>query len=291
MKKVIYISVASLCVATAHAASTAFTSGELHDGANWSSGLPVSGDVGTIAVDGNLDTASTAFGGTVLHTAGAITATGGSSDARIAGTADWTQSGGQVNGWRQFFVDAGVSYTLTGNGTMTGSGSGGSRVILGGSFSQTGGTFIDGGYDANGGSFSLTGGTATNLGVNITGQALWGRNASSTISIGGDHSIAFSSNVSAEGTVLLDGGATLSFASDWSGSWQAANYSEADWITALDDTGVTFGGTQVTAGNFGTLFNVTGAGTAGSTITAVPEPSSTALLGLAGLALILRRRK
>ncbi len=47
-------------------------------------------------------------------------------------------------------------------------------------------------------------------------------------------------------------------------------------------------GIEVTAANIDTLFTFSGST---ATATAVPEPSSTALLGLGGLALILRRRK
>ncbi len=46
------------------------------------------------------------------------------------------------------------------------------------------------------------------------------------------------------------------------------------------------------AGSFSDHFSTTGASNnTGYQLTAVPEPSSTALLGLGGLALILRRRK
>lgn len=64
-------------------------------------------------------------------------------------------------------------------------------------------------------------------------------------------------------------------------------------VTANGGAGtITVNGTAATAENMDTLFSFTGAGpTTGTALAPIPEPSSTALLGLAGLALILRRRK
>ena len=55
----------------------------------------------------------------------------------------------------------------------------------------------------------------------------------------------------------------------------------------MTNSGVSVDGTDVTAVNFSTYFKADGSGT----LTAVPELSSAALLGLGGLAQILRRRK
>ncbi|MFC5050402.1 PEP-CTERM sorting domain-containing protein [Rubritalea spongiae] len=66
----------------------------------------------------------------------------------------------------------------------------------------------------------------------------------------------------------------------YSPSYQSAGYSNGDTLTFIYSSRENIGGTM-TADNFQLV----------GSVVAVPEPSSTALLGLGGLALIMRRRK
>lgn len=59
----------------------------------------------------------------------------------------------------------------------------------------------------------------------------------------------------------------------------------------IGENNIYVNGVLVTAGNKDTLLSGVDNGNGTSTFTAIPEPSSTALLGLAGLGLIIRRRK
>ena len=67
----------------------------------------------------------------------------------------------------------------------------------------------------------------------------------------------------------------------------------AEFDEQVTDTGaagtITANGTEVTVGNMDTLFSFTGGGPVTGTV--VPEPSSMALLGIGGMALLLSRRK
>jgi len=65
----------------------------------------------------------------------------------------------------------------------------------------------------------------------------------------------------------------------------AGTYLAADIETALIDSGATYNGVDIDASNISNFSIQDGS------ISAVPEPSTGALLGLAGITLILRRRK
>lgn len=79
-------------------------------------------------------------------------------------------------------------------------------------------------------------------------------------------------------TVNLTAGATLSFLAETPGAFTAEHLSKVtvDGAAAVDGVNIMI-----------SAFN----GASGSMISVIPEPSGTALIGLAGLAMILRRRK
>ena len=82
----------------------------------------------------------------------------------------------------------------------------------------------------------------------------------------------------------IGGSDRLNFTTGSTGSFDATGWTQTDYETLWTNGNLTVDGGQT--GNFSDNFQVSGA-----TLTVVPEPSSAALLGLGGLALILRRRK
>lgn len=123
--------------------------------------------------------------------------------------------------------------------------------------------------DIGGGARSITltfSGLDSNLSYNLEGV------------IGG-----FSGNTATDGTAMTIGGTALSFAPDTASSDpRIVNFSG---VTVDSGTSTTDGTLTIT------IDDATVPVISALTITAVPEPSSTALLGLGGLALIMRRRK
>ena len=265
-------------------ADTVFQSGSVNTAANWDNGLPnVANGNGIIGSNGTflsqLYLAEGTFGTvTVTHTNGTLTAS--SSDWNIhnnGGNADysWNQTGGNVV-LRLLHPNIHVTYTLSGSGMITGNASDASVFPFNsGVFRQTGGTLANMGINiAYGTTVELSGGVITNCGVYASSQVLWAHTSSAAkIHISGDHTITFSSSVSATNVVLLTDSAQLVFDLLWTGRWVRDNFSAADWVTVLTDTGTKVGTLQVTAGNFNDLFVVTSAGAAGSCVQIVtPDP-------------------
>jgi len=134
--------------------------------------------------------------------------------------------------------------------------------------------------------FNFSGGT-------VTAQAGIRFDSSTIMNIGGSAEIvsnAFDGGNGGEGFVQAD----VDFASGWSGSWTntAFDGDTSAWAAQLvDRANKTFDGTDIDATVFANNFVVSNNGQTLSALSAVPEPSSTALLGLAGFGLILRRRR
>ncbi|MBL7076405.1 MAG: hypothetical protein ISS31_02935 [Kiritimatiellae bacterium] len=266
-------------------ADTVFEGGYVFDGNNWDNGLPsIAKGNGTVAVAGTHSTGydfNESQAGTVIvsHTAGNITDQSDwtISNSQVGGaTYVWNQSGGMVQGGTIGVGDR-VIYTLSG-GNISGSLAGAHiQPVNSGVFAQTGGTTWNLGFEAgNGTTLELSGGSATDVHWPVTlTYALWAHGSSaSTISISGDHICQIADDMSAANVIVLADSATLVFAPAWLGFWTRPNFSAADWETAVTNTGVKVGATQVTAGNFGTLFTVIDAGTADSTLRLASAPGT-----------------
>ncbi|MGJ8656174.1 MAG: PEP-CTERM sorting domain-containing protein [Akkermansiaceae bacterium] len=251
--------------AVSSAATVIFNGGEIRTAASWGDSpgaLPVAGDIGTISVDG---TVAGNFNGafadvTINQDAGTISGTFNANSAGLV----WNLQGG----------------TLAGTTGLN--------------------------FNANSGSiFNLSGGQ-----VNF-GQQLLVNSSVGGFNISGDAIINATDDFDLR--INQDNG-FFHIASDWTGSFISAGDDDAaDWMAQLvsgagnENLGTAnkssaravkvggvsgVGGVEITDLNFADYFLVTpNGGGGGSTLTLVPEPSSTALLGLGGLALILRRRK
>ena len=210
------------------------------------------------------------------------------------------------NGTRADYTGSAGDFASNSTLTITGAGSGyftneGNWTRLNGTTTVTAGT-IDVAGTLVFGSDNIVTGSTINLNLSggsaQTGNELWFGWASAEV----NHTINV--NISNGGSLTSTGGGgasiwlwddvTINFTG--SGTIEAAGpglkngaglVSWEDLWTAGD---LQFNGAN--AGSFSDHFSTTGTnGTDTYTLTAVPEPSSTALLGLGGLALILRRRK
>ncbi len=133
--------------------------------------------------------------------------------------------------------------------------------------------------NANGtGVLNLNGGTFT--GSNLTEFIIGRQGATGTFNINAGTANVGHLDVDSDGT------STVNFGENSTGALTVTGWTVSDFETLWNDGKLTYNGAQT--GNFSDHFQVSG-----STLSAVavPEPSSTALLGLGGLALILRRRK
>lgn len=249
----------ALCsVALCHSSSAAsfiFDGGNLEAAANWTNQT-----AGGTGLPGDGDTGTIAVDGTVT----------GNNQVGGFGGATLTQTAGTITATPGFnFFNSGGSTIPTYN-------------LQGGTLNL--GTGL---LNANGSTVNLTGGEL------FYGGRFISNNATGVLNIGG------SVVITASGAVDIDistATGVFDFATDWTGSFSSGvTTTEADWIQELvtntGDGTATVGGTAITAGNFTDYFEVTPISGGGSTLTLVPEPSSVALLGLGGLALIMRRRK
>lgn len=150
-----------------------------------------------------------------------------------------------------------------------------------GSFTMNGGTFNSRGILANRNDISLLGGTWT-VG-NLTSGSSVGAGNTGTLTIGGSF-VLLNSRTTAH--AYSSSGGDIVFQTDWTGSWENDTVDLAAWKAELTTGNYFLGTTAIDSTVFDDNFQVTG-----NTLSLVPEPSSAALLGLGGLALILRRRK
>lgn len=274
MKKKTYtaLALALSLGSSAQAVSVAWVGGtdtNWNTGANWSGGIAPN-------LDGT-DDAVINDGSAVVYNPGAdldpltgstITVSNGSSVTQTAtnwqrssgGTltldnATWTTASEVRNGYDN--GDSGGTYNLLNGSTYTSAGEFWVGVATGVNTNVVFNLNISGGssVDFNGG----------------VGLWLWDADAS-----GNDYNINFTGAGSIEGRVGYNTSASTDNAVTWEDLYAAGV--------------LQFNGSNADA--FSDHFTTSGtAGTVGYKLDAVPEPSSTALLGLAGLAMILRRKK
>ena len=272
MKTIGLCSVVATMAAPSCFAAVLTISGNINLDANWDTGRPGAGEIGTVNIDASWPTTSSA---TALDISGDLVFGGGST--LTAGTDIVGVNPNSVT-----FNDVTVN---VGDDIFTGGGGMGNFI-----FNADSVTNVNDDFQANGnGLITVNGGDHT------VGDR-FGAQAGSTLNFLGGTVDSGEFNI-AGATVNLGGGATLEaatldlsgstfdIASNWTGSLDVSNV--ADWEATLTGAGVTLDGVAIDAGNFDDNFIVSG-----TTLTlAVPEPSSTALLGLGGLALLARRRK
>lgn len=255
-----------------------FQSGELENPANWinsvdgTTGRPGAGEVGIISFTGTLAVGNATLAEGGLNNAGNTIA--GFDNSTINHT-----SGTLTGAWN--YTNPGAVYNLQG-----------------GTISNTSGNF-----NANNGSiFNLSAGT-----LDLNGGDLIVNNSTGGINLSGSADIIADTQFDLR---LNQPGAFFNIDSNWTGSFQAGSETSiADWIAELVTGATSLGtaaggtnfiavdGTQITAANFEDFFEITplaggGSGTSLSLIaTAVPEPSSIALLGLGAIGFVTRRRR
>lgn len=155
-------------------------------------------------------------------------------------------------------------------------------------WNMTGGTFTARYFNANSSTFNLSGGTLILTGVGGTSNIQTSNNG--TINLSGSFSVnGANSNAAPSGSSTGGGSYTFNFDSGWTGSWLQGNFSGTQWRDLITgDSAYKLDGVAIDGAAFDSNFLVTDGG---STLTIVPEPSSTALLGLGGLAFLVRRRR
>ncbi|MGB0774497.1 MAG: PEP-CTERM sorting domain-containing protein [Akkermansiaceae bacterium] len=265
------LAITSLGVGATQAASVAWdntsTDGKWLTPANWDADtLPASSDDVTIS-----------NGDTVDYVAGAdLSVTGGGSITVTGGSALKTDQGN----WSQF-----------NNGSVT---------LDNGTFTRTAGGNLVLGFDS---SNTIAVGMSNSSNLTVGGELWFGRNVANT-------GVTASLTIS-DSTVAANGGVGIWFwnsdnnnynlnvvgigssiqgrlgyeATNGGGANNSATWESLWTLGILQHNGSS-------AGAFADHFETTGtAGNTNYTLTAIPEPSSTALLGLGGLALVLRRRK
>jgi len=271
----------SLSLSAATTFVNTLADGDLNNAGNWDNGLPGAANVGTTTADGNLTAdLSNASEDLIVHsniTTGANTLNiGGSGDDLLIGETSngsvTVNAGGKLNA-----IGAGVDVRLGRNGGI------GNLTFEAGSSIDTR-KIIDvyNGTLKFGSSVStFQNGLQTNLRIRAAGNLVYDVDAALA-----NHTLNGNSL-----DVILDAGSSLAlnFAS---GAANGSQFTLVDEVTSFSGTFTNISATGLSAGQSIELTydtTVTDQGFLRATV--VPEPSSTALIGLGGLALLLRRRK
>ncbi len=277
LKTTTILAVTSLGMGMAQAVTVAWDNGgagtSWQTGANWDTGTrPATDDDVTIAT-GDAVTLNPAFGNDhmIIDGGGSVTVSNGSSLTQSSAFGE------------EVFIDNG---TMTLNNASFGLGFSGSLTVLA---QATSGSGI----------FNATDSSITSAGEIWLGSADTGETnqtaqfnlTNSSIDANGGVGIWFWDTDAAGNNLSLNVNGAGSSVEGRIGRRNTGGQDNAvTWETLWTEGILQFNGGNT--GAFADHFTTTGtAGTAGYTLTSVPEPSSTALLGLGGLALILRRRK
>ena len=284
MKIIGLCSAATMIAAPSCFAANLITSGNINVATNWDTGaLPGTGEIGTVAIDAAWPNASAA--GTLAITGDLVIGSTTATNINLTAATD-------IVGVNPSSVTFDNVTATVGDDIFTG-GAAGNFIFNSGSV-----TNVDDDFEANGGgTITVNGGTHA-IGLAPTGTANFGAQNNSTLNfLGGTvtgvdlfrtTNSAASLTIGGDAMLTGDAGSSVSFASgsvnitsDWTGSLTVPG---ADWEAVFTGAGVTLDGGAI---DFANDFMVSG----DTVALAIPEPSSTALLGLAGLALLGRRRK
>jgi hypothetical protein len=294
-KSMIVSSFATILALGASSAATTFTGAngtDFNDAGNWDNGLPSSGSVGTI--DGGHVADMNSNSGADLELIVGANAS--------AGTLNLTSGTLDVGG-KDIKVGVGANSTGTvtvANGSTLRVAGGGADLFIGDSAGGQGFVTIASGgtLDANKALEIINGNLTLQTGASIpdlkdefvvdnNGTIAFQTDGSSISTIyGGSLAVELGST----STLDMQLGGTYSVGDSWTILTDVSGFSG---VNGGDGTGVF--GTVYDSTDAGNIFSVDyGTTTPGAvvvTLTAVPEPTSAALLGLGGLTLILRRRK
>jgi hypothetical protein len=249
---------------------------------NWNpTTLPTnSGNVGTINSDAGWDaSAESTLTNFYLDLRGGTLERSTFATAQKISGGVWNFNGGNYLG-RTLSIDGGALVTLN-SGHISATQNGGDDFRLDdGIFTMTGGslTASDELVFTTGGVGNFNGGTATFADVRFNGQ---------TLNLGGSNSGSITittGNFISNGTIAWSTGSLMSFTRTGIADWAETEWNAGRMTVDGDDFNVLGDWSSVN----GSVFSYT---SGSQTLALIPEPSSIALLGLAGLAVVLFRSR
>lgn len=285
-----------------------FNGGNLDDPTNWTGGLPTSG-TGTVSTNGSFDTTTPITGRVwnVNQTGGTITQTVNTTAVGFDG-GSWTQSGGQLNlgivNFSDFDLTLNSGAVFNQQDTNTQSLFENSSTIT----VNSGATFNGSGnpndyFRDNSGTSSLIVNGGTVNGLNARGSYDITLN-SGILDFRRILGYTGTVNIGTSGTFTSTADTRVTVTMDWTvGSTAIAEIEDANWAETAWNAGQLlydgFNNTNI-GGSGATWSEVTAAGGlgggasfdyTGQTLSVIPEPSSIALLGIAGLVVYMFRRR